>query len=223
MLKKSGVDPILKNKRIPKRKKHFDEICEDELQTLQPIQLFSKEIIMVFDRIVSEIKKRFDSATMLNLNFAFLNGPNILKMSTDELQKYGADLARKYERDLSAVEFCQELNVFKEQAPLLFGDNIEKANAFYLLQQIYTHDLQDAFPNICIALRIYSTLPTTSTSCERSFSKLKLIKNYLRSSISQERLSSLAILAIENQITHELNYDKAIDLFADQKARRVKL
>lgn len=84
-------------------------------------------------------------------------------MPTDELQKHGADLARKYERDLSTVEFCQEFNVFKEQAPLLFGD-IKKASGFYLLQQIYTHDLQDAFPNICIALRIYYTLPTTSAS-----------------------------------------------------------
>lgn len=65
--------------------------------------------------------------------------------------------------------------------------------------------------------RIYSTLPTTSASCEQSFSKLKLIKNYLRSSMSQERLSSLAILAIENRTAHKLNYDKAIHLFAEQK------
>nr|CAI5840924.1 unnamed protein product [Callosobruchus analis] len=86
--------------------KKFDEMCEDELPLLQPVQLFSKEIMMVFDRILSEIKKRFDCATMLNLNFAFLNGTNILKTSNEELQKYGADLDRKYEPDLSAVEFC---------------------------------------------------------------------------------------------------------------------
>ncbi|VEN56975.1 unnamed protein product [Callosobruchus maculatus] len=219
---KTGVEPILQHKRIPKRKKQFDETCEDELQTLQPVQLFSKEIMMVFDRTISEIKKRFECASMLNSNFAFLNGYFILNMPIVELQKHGADLARKYERDLNSVEFCQELYVFKEQAPLLFG-SIEKANGFYLLQQIYAHDLQDAFPNICIALRIYSTLPTTSASCERSFSKLKLIKYYLRSSMSQERLSSLAILAIENRTAHEINYEEAIDLFAEQKARRVKL
>lgn len=34
-------------------------------------------------------------------------------------------------------------------------------------------------------------------SHERSFSKLKLIKNYLRSKMSQERLDSLATLCIE--------------------------
>ncbi|KAF9813611.1 hypothetical protein SFRURICE_014989 [Spodoptera frugiperda] len=42
---KSGVDPILQNKRIPKRKKYFVEMCE-EPTTLQPVQLFSKEIMM---------------------------------------------------------------------------------------------------------------------------------------------------------------------------------
>lgn len=32
-------------------------MCEDELPLLQPVQLFSKEIMMVFDRIISEIKR----------------------------------------------------------------------------------------------------------------------------------------------------------------------
>lgn len=40
--------------------------------------------------------------------------------------------------------------------------------------------------------------------------------------MGQERLSNLAILAIENQIAHQINYDDAIELFAEQKARRVK-
>ncbi|GBP68605.1 hypothetical protein EVAR_83693_1 [Eumeta japonica] len=90
---------------------------------------------------------------MLNLNSAFLNGTNILNMSIEEPQKRAADLTRNYERDLNIIEFCQELYVFKEQAPLLFGDT-EKANGFYLLlSMIYAHDLQDAFSNTCMALR----------------------------------------------------------------------
>ncbi|CAH1101290.1 unnamed protein product [Psylliodes chrysocephalus] len=117
---KIGVEPILPNKRIPRCKKQFDEMCDDESRTLQPVQLFSQAKIMIFDRILSEIKKRVDSATTLNSNFAFLNGTEILNMSNEELQKHGADLGRKYERDLNAVEFCQELYVFKEQGPLLF-------------------------------------------------------------------------------------------------------
>lgn len=218
---KIEVDPILINKGILNCIKEFDELREDESQTPQTIQLFSKAINIIFDRIISKMKTRSDSASRLNSNFVFLNGFEILNMSTKELQKKASDLTQKYERDLNAFEFRQELAVFKEQAPFLFGD-LKKASAFYILQQIYRHDLQDAFPNICIALRMYSTLPTTSASCERNLSKLKLIKNYLRSSMSRERLSSLAILAIENQSAHQINYDEAIDLFVDQKVRSVK-
>lgn len=41
----------------------------------------------------------------------------------------------------------------------------------------------------------------------RSFSKLKLIKNYLRSTIGQEQLANLSIISIEYNIVKNINYD----------------
>jgi hypothetical protein len=49
------------------------------------------------------------------------------------------------------------------------------------------------------AVVMFITLPVIVVSAKRSFSKLKLIDNYLLSSISQGRLHSLAILSIENK------------------------
>ena len=56
---------------------------------------------------------------------------------------------------------------------------------------------------------------------EMSFSKLKLIKSYLRSTMSQERLSGLAILSIENEMLVELECKKLISNFPSQKARKI--
>ncbi|KAK4551218.1 hypothetical protein RGQ29_032460 [Quercus rubra] len=56
---------------------------------------------------------------------------------------------------------------------------------------------------------------------QRSFSKLKLIKSYLRSTMSQERLSGLAILSIEKEMLEELKYKNLISNFASQKARKI--
>ena len=56
-------------------------------------------------------------------------------------------------------------------------------------------------------------------SAERSFSKLKLIKTYLRSSTSRERLDGLALLAIENEGAKQLNIDDSVCKFANHKAR----
>ena len=53
-----------------------------------------------------------------------------------------------------------------------------------------------------------------------SFLKLKLIKSYLRSTISQERLSRLAIPLIENKMLEELEYKNLISQFASQKQEK---
>jgi hypothetical protein len=55
----------------------------------------------------------------------------------------------------------------------------------------------DCYPSTSIAYRILFTMPVTVASAERSFSKLKLLKNYLRSTMSQERLNGLTTLCIE--------------------------
>ncbi|CAH9130037.1 unnamed protein product [Cuscuta epithymum] len=55
----------------------------------------------------------------------------------------------------------------------------------------------DCYPNASIAYRILLTTPVTVASTEMSFSKLKLLKVYLRSSMSQKRLNGLAILCIK--------------------------
>ena len=55
---------------------------------------------------------------------------------------------------------------------------------------------------------------------ERSFSKLKLIKSYLRSSIVQDRLDSLALISIENKAARQLDLEDVVDKFAHSKARK---
>ena len=46
----------------------------------------------------------------------------------------------------------------------------------------------------------------TVASGEQSFSKLKLIKTYLRSTMNQERLTNLAILSIERDVARTMDY-----------------
>ena len=80
--------------------------------------------------------------------------------------------------------------------------------------------LQETVPNLIIAIRIYLTLAVSVASCERSFSKVKLIKTYLRSTMGQNRLTNLAILSIEREQTESLDFDEVIDQFASTKSRK---
>jgi len=78
----------------------------------------------------------------------------------------------------------------------------------------------DCYPNTSIAYRILFTMPVTVASAERSFSKLKLLKNYLRSTMSQERLNGLATLCIEKRLLDEIDIETIIDDFASMNVRR---
>ena len=72
-----------------------------------------------------------------------------------------------------------------------------------------------------ISLKLYLTAAVSIASCERSFSKLKLIKSYLRSTVGESRLSALSILPIESDLVETLFFDNIIFEFASMKARRI--
>ena len=60
-------------------------------------------------------------------------------------------------------------------------------------------------------------------TAERSFfSKLKLIKTYLRNTMQDDMLSRLVVLSVENAEAQKLDVSKIIDDFARRKARRRK-
>lgn len=63
----------------------------------------------------------------------------------------------------------------------------------------------------------------TVASEERSFSKLKLIRKFLRSTMDDDRLSSLAILSIENDIVENPDWTTSVNEFAGIKTRKVSL
>lgn len=70
----------------------------------------------------------------------------------------------------------------------------------------------DGFENIKVILRILGTLPITSCECERSISSLRMLKDYKRSTMVDERLNGLALMKIHPEIVPDVQ--KVIDKFA---------
>ena len=82
--------------------------------------------------------------------------------------------------------------------------------------------LSAAFPASLQLLQIAMTISVSTAKCERCFSALKRIKSYLRNSMSEQRLSDLAILSIERDFSDSLELDFVVDNFA-HKNRRIIL
>ena len=70
---------------------------------------------------------------------------------------------------------------------------------------------------------ILLTLPVSVASRERRFSKLKLIKTYLRSTMSQRSLVDLATSSIEYDYASTLEWKELVETFTMKKARKIKL
>ena len=75
----------------------------------------------------------------------------------------------------------------KEKLPSSLTDTIKTTNPI-------------TFPNISIVLRILATLPITSCTCEKSASAIRLLKSYLKSTMSQTGLNGLASLYTHKDI-----------------------
>ena len=74
--------------------------------------------------------------------------------------------------------------------------------------------LRAAFPTLLRILQIGLTIVVSTAECERSFSALKRTKTYLWSSMSEQRLTDLAVLSIEKEISQSLSLDEVVKNFS---------
>lgn len=196
---------------------HSDEVIVDP-----KIKYRVEFYFRVLDQTITSLKDRFEELKTFTDVFGFFSN-DLFNYSNDELIKHCKDLHLKLKDDSSSESDIDGIDLYNEIIALKLHFAENKSNdPQTLLQYLFTNDLISTFPNTAVALRILLTLPVSVASGERSFSKLKVIKNYLRSTMLQQRLSSLAIVSIEHEILDSLDTSKLIQDFANIKARRGK-
>ena len=124
------------------------------------------------------------------------------------------------EKDLVISEYKQFVHFYKESA--VFQETKPKT-VQDMLVAIKDHDLNNVYPNLTVLYLILGTIAVSSATSERSFSRLKLIKSYLRSTMAEERLSSLALISIERDFADTVDFDTVIDTFSAMSQRRFVL
>jgi hypothetical protein len=150
-----------------------------------------------------------------NLFGFLLNSERLKSLDDHDLQKCCTTFAKTFSHDDSSDvdlnDFISELQMLQVTLP----DNL--MSALEILQFII---IADCYPNDSIAYQILLTIHVTVASAERSFSKLKLLKNYLRSTIWQERLNGLATCSIEKDILANIDLNIVLNDFASRNAQR---
>ncbi|KAL7594457.1 hypothetical protein Lser_V15G30358 [Lactuca serriola] len=211
-----GIDPIFPQKRLIERKKRFDESSTTEEVSFTPEENFRVNyFLFIVDQAISSLETRFEQFKEYDKVFGFLFPHNLRGSEDKDLKSYCHRLekALKFEErsDIDAEELYMELKLFETLETNEFRNPIDVSK---FLKEV------DYFPNASIAYRILLTIPVTVASAERSFSKLKFVKCYLRSTMTQERLSGLEMISIENEILESIDYEELINQFAIKNARR---
>lgn len=217
--RKWGIIPEFCQKRIRKRKRFFDEVANDFVfetaEDIFRVEVFYKTL----DIIISQLQSRTISLHQIATNFNILDTEVLLNSTDTVIYQMAENIRKIYEGDISD-RLPYQLLAFQK----CFSDelkNIKSVKNLLKFIMVDNYSSSSSFTEIITLCFLYLTIPVTVASAERSFSKLKLIRTYLRNSMSQNRLSSLAMLSIENTVARSIDLQGIITRFAAAKSRKV--
>jgi hypothetical protein len=124
--------------------------------------------------------------------------PRVTEMPLDD---YHLTNTRRKTKKLSALMFVTTTSSYCL---------LSKATPFH------DNDIDRWFVTNCL-LHLLLTLPVSVATAERSFSTLRRLKTWLRSRMTEQRLTGLALMNIHRE--HSVSVDAVIDRFAKSKPR----
>ena len=123
---------------------------------------------------------------------------------------YKEDLTTKFLEQILAFRGCLKTQIL----------NVKSIRQLADLLIVKNQCISSNFAEVCSAFLIFLTLPVTVASAERSFSKLKLISPTCVVQMSQERLSGLDIISIENARATKIEVKGLIKEFSKKKQKK---
>ena len=208
---KFGVEePTLPRKRrAPTR---LDEASTSTHHDDTPRDMYRRLYFEIVDKLIGEIERRFNSPT-----FSLYSKVEtvLMKVSTGE-QVPGDLLSEVYTHfgdDLHPVELTTELTMLKNTM-----QGVEFS--FQILKQKICN-YRELFPQTSRLLQLLLVMPATSATSERSFSSLRNIKTYLRTTMKQDRLNQLMMLYIHKD--RNVDIIKAMQEFVQYNDERLRV
>ena len=183
--------------------------------------------------IASTISKLLTSSLMLLMNafdqpgYATYRNLEKLLLKAANGDDYAAELEEVtafYGNDLKVDELTTQLSIFttkfaSEQQTskrATLGDVVKFVQSLTVGQRTF-------FSEVCNVIRLLLVLPATNAISERSFSTMRRIKSYLRSTMGQARLNHLMLLNIHREQLDGLDMKIIANEFVRESEHRQRL
>jgi len=181
---------------------------------------------LIIDQFYSALVHRINAYTNIRDNFKLLSDIS-MDMKIEDIEEGMEKLLKRYPKDFPhdfKNEFQQFLSFSSTSLSIITTNENKKKNILLnMYKMIVDLNVTESFPNVERLLHLYLSLMCTNSTGERSFSRLKLLKNVLRSSLSQNNLQNLGISSIESEFVKSLDFEDVIQTFANEKARKKEL
>ncbi len=195
--------------RTASRQQHRENIEHGSTE-----EYYRRSIILpLLDSLIQQMNDRFGSTQMIEAKLINLV-PSVITTFTELSYE---DATSFFKDDLPSSSLVPT-EVWRWRQKWCQVDAAEQPATLYTALKACDKDF---FPNIHVFLRIACTIPVTSCENERANSVLKNLKTFLRNTMGQERLSSLALMHIHYNLPIDL--EDVIDTFKLKCNRRISL
>ena len=178
-------EPVLpRRRRAPKR---IDEATSTTHFDATPEDMYHRYYFEILDTLTGEIECRFESSsfTFYAKVESILEGAAVGKdIPTEDVK----EIIQHFKEDLVESDLLTELKMLKNvycEKSFTYKEFKEKIVLY-----------KSIFPQTCRLLQLLLVMPATSATAERSFSSLRHVKTYLRTTMKQERLNHLMMIYI---------------------------
>ena len=183
---------------------------------------FRQQYFQVFDLLISELERRFNQ---LSLSVFKDTEKLLMTSSNDKTVQLPENFSELYGKDLDLDRLAVQLRMLPD---LLRTGNVEhklgvrKVTSVGNIVQLFNaspHSKQ-MLQQVDRLHRIYLTVPMASATADRSFSALRKLKNYLRTTMTQKRLNHLIVMHIHKERTDQLDLSSIAKEFVSVNERR---
>ncbi|XP_077290366.1 zinc finger MYM-type protein 1-like [Arctopsyche grandis] len=224
-----SIETALPVKRQRKKKRMADEVTNDEGNSSDPLADFRITVFnLIMDRIVQSLQSRFIHHKQLYKDLSWLDPANFKIIAEKGLDDIALDgvvkffpLIKRGNVKLELVSFASNFDILKLLLQISESEDDSsscktcRTCPSCVLKILSSNRLHDkAYDNLYELYKIVSTLSVTQVQCERTFSKLKIIKNRLRNTLSEENLENFMFLSIEKQMLDDLDAEEIINRYA---------
>ena len=215
-------------RRIRRRTRIDETPADGDEPTFSAKETFKIDMYnVVLDTIITDRNTRFNDTTVGVLKALSCLAPTEIigedapsQTCLDDLQT----LCDFYREDLSGNEDVkmEYQNIHALLNAWEFDDNeAVPRDVEDLLRFLTKAKLTAQFENVTTLLRLVLMLPISSAHDERSFSCLKRVKTYLRSTMTEDRLSNLACIAINREHVSSIAVRDLQKPFLNAKTRKL--